>query len=666
MNWNRATKSVVIISTLAAAFTELYLASPSLTGSWPFTIAVSLVAAVAAVRARSVAIRIVLVAIYLAPATFLLVSGVDHPSFEITWIAPLVVILVWDRDAWTWRLPAPLRLPLATWALLVSVSWPILLLREVDFSHWLLTFNEMPSTGGGVSPSEVVIWLSYATLAHNVGLLWIDTLYGWYGGAPNAKFRREIIVPLLTGAGIACVVGAYQGFVDITFLSGHVWPSMNRATGTFMDANAFGTIAALMGPAAVVLAMTARARWSLPVAGLSLILAFLGVWTSGSRSALAALLGSFGVMVYEGWIQSRSSRRPAAGRAILIGVIIAIVAIAALAARSSATATVFHRIPSLIPGLQADTPIEESLWSWWQRNGYGTTAMRMIVEHPLQGVGVGSFHTLVHDYSTLVTNNPPLASDNAQNWYRHLFAELGLLGSLPWIWWCLIFIRRLMTDSATEADRFSIRVLRSPLIAFGLIAMLSMAGQSLTVILTFWTLAYWFLAIREPGSAAAGTDLPTWKWASVIALVVVHASLTLAAARGDLLPRHRAERFGWDYSGGISDLEKGVNGKPGRRWTGLRSINTILVRGRVLKFVGWIDHPDADAHPVHVRLWADDKIVYDGDLKRTDQIHLDISPGAGQKYLILETEISRTFRPSQFGGRDRRDLGLAVQDWQWQ
>ena len=669
--WNRATKTIVITSTMAAALAEWVMAARLWGALWPATI-VATIAAVAAARwARGATLKVVLLLIYLAPAGFLLVNGNDHFSYEIIWIAPLLAILVVDPEAREWSLPAPWQLPLITWALVVSVSWPIVALREFDFSLWLMSVVNVPNTSIGVSPEEVVMWTAYIVLGHNVGLLWIDSLYRWYGRLPIARFRIEIIAPLVAGVAVACAVGIYQGFVDLNFLSGHLWPHMRRAAGTLMDANSFGTIAALMGPAAVVLAIGRGGRWSIVRAGLAMALTFMGVWTSGSRTALAAILVGFAVIVYEGWRQGRATRG-IAPIAIGVAIIAGIVAFA-----GSSTMTVFTRLHSLVPGLEENTTFASAAWALWQRNGYGAAAMRMLVEHPLQGVGAGIFHALVLDYRVLVTN-VPIPPDNAQNWYRHMLAEFGILGSLPMFAWVALFAKTLVTKPAAGADRFTLHVLRSTLLAIGLISLLSMSGQSMTIVLTFWTLVFWFLMARsggaEPsGSALDGSGNPNgwpprdnlWR-AGATALVVVHGALTFAAARGDLLPRNRAARFGWDYSGGISDLEANPDGTPGRRWTGLKSMSTIPVRGKVLKFVGWIDHPDADAQPVHAEVWADGKSVFDGDLKRTDVIRVDIPAREGRKQMVLHTEISRTFRPSQFGRSDRRDLGLALQDWQWQ
>ena len=51
-----------------------------------------------------------------------------------------------------------------------------------------------------------------------------------------------------------------------------------------------------------------------------------------------------------------------------------------------------------------------------------------------------------------------------------------------------------------------------------------------------------------------------------------------------------------------TDLEKDPGGNPiGRRWTMKNSLAVIQVKGKVLKFVAWIDHPDSDVAPVHTR-----------------------------------------------------------------
>ena len=74
----------------------------------------------------------------------------------------------------------------------------------------------------------------------------------------------------------------------------------------------------------------------------------------------------------------------------------------------------------------------------WERFGYGPAAIQMIKEHPIDGVGVGMFHTLVMDFAA--TRGYFIPTDNAQNWFRHILAEFGVVGAIPMFWWCGVLL----------------------------------------------------------------------------------------------------------------------------------------------------------------------------------------------------------------------------------
>ena len=148
--------------------------------------------------------------------------------------------------------------------------------------------------------------------------------------------------------------------------------------------------------------------------------------------------------------------------------------------------------------------------------------------------------------------------------------------------------------------------------------------------------------------------------------------MTTLHAFGDLRPHNRAQRFDWFYRYGYlvtddgADLEADPGGNPiGRRWTMTDSLAVIPVKGKVLKFVAWIDHPDSDLRPVHTRVWADSNLIYEGDLRRTP-LMMDIPATPGRSHMVLETSIDRTWRPSDSGSRDTRELGLSIRDWRWE
>ena len=166
-----------------------------------------------------------------------------------------------------------------------------------------------------------------------------------------------------------------------------------------------------------------------------------------------------------------------------------------------------------------------------------------------------------------------------------------------------------------------------------------------------------------------------WKKEWLIAaavLVAVHAGMTTVDAFGDLRPHNRAQRFDWFYRYGYlvtddgADLEADPGGNPiGRRWTMTDSLAVITVKGKVLKFVAWIDHPDSDAQArAHARLGG-----FEPGLRRRFAAHAvddGHSGDARPTHMVLETSIDRTWRPSDSGSRDTRELGLSIRDWVWE
>lgn len=667
---NQLTKSVVIASTLAAAFVELYLATRLTYPQLFFVVAAAFVVALIAGSLRpGPATAVVLPMSYLAPAAYVIWAGFENYSFEVIWALPLLGLIVSGRDAWRWHLPGQWRWPLVAWALIVAASWPLVFLREVDFNVGILPLHGVANTSIGITPWDAVTAVTYWTLVHNIGLLWFDRLFGWYSDRAE-EFHATVLMPMASALSVACAVGAYQAFVDLRFLNPHLWPHMGRASGTLGDANTFGMIAALWAPASVVMARHWSAPWSIIGCVVGVAIAMVGVLTSGSRTALIAIAFGLAAIAFESvmaWRRAEAVSRPSMKRLapIVAGALILGIVVLVVARGSSITSVVGRGSLGYIPFV-GDLGIRESARDLlWDRYGYGPPAVEMVKEHPWSGTGVGTFHTLVHDFA-VVTNGKNLPPDNAQSWYRHQLAELGLLGSVPWLVWCLWFAVTLFSRTIGRGDRFAIGLLRGSLVGFGFISLMAMPGQSLPVVLTFWVLAFWFATLKNV-PAASQAPWPTAPWAVTLGLVVVYATITFADARGDLRPRNRSMRFGWEYQYGLGIVELGADGEPERRTSrDYRSLSVNPVKGKVLKFVAWIDHPDGDEHPVHVRVWADSRKVYDDDLKRSAAIRLDIPAAPGATHMVIETEISRTWRPRDFGRNDQRTLGLSIRDWVWE
>lgn len=662
---SQLTRAIVIASTVLAAFAETYLATWH---SQPHVIWVSSTSFVAAVaighRLRAVALPAVLAMLYVLPAILIAAGINENFSFDFYWMMPLAGLVLSGPGVQRWSLPARWQWPLVTWAAIVAVSWPIVFLRETDFSLAVLAMNPSNTSAGG-SPLDVNLHVSYLAAANLLGILWIDALCRWYR-ADRERFIREVIYPLAATATLGSAVAIYQGFVDMTFVNRGFWTYMLRVAGTHGDPNKLGAIAAFWAIGGVLIARRFRNPWPIALSALSIVVAIGAVWTSGSRTGLAALIVGLCAATIEVVRSIRFDPRRAV--AAVTGVLV-LGAVVVVALQQASTHTVVQRGSLHYVPFMGDKSIGESANELlWERFGYGPAAIQMVQEHPIAGVGIGAFHTLVRDFGRLrgYDCDDALTPDNAQQWLRHTVAELGVIGTLPVLWWCVL-LAMLMFGRGGE-DRLAVGLIRGALLGFAVASIFGMPAQSAAVLITFWVFVFWLLL--ERGAAAVPSGNSWSKPMAIVAalLVVIHAGATLADARGELWPRHRSVRFGWFYKYGMSELEPDPGGNPvARRWTIMpKSLAMVPVQGKVLKFVAWIDHPDGDERPVRTKVWADGKLVFDGEIKRSAPLFLDIPATPGISHLVLETEIDRLWAPRDYGMPDRRGLGLSIRDWVWE
>ncbi len=672
MTLARLTRVIVIASTVAAAFAEAYLGSvyhPPVLGVG----AAGFVRMLAAGRRwRAAAMPVLLAALYRAPAMMLLAWNARGYEFDAVWILPLLGLILSDRGGLDWSLPRAWSWPLITWALIAGLAWPVVFLREADFAPWILPLQRVSNTSIGIGPWLVDQNVAYFALIHNIGILWIDAVCRWYWGA-RERFRNEVLRGMLAAAGIAGHVAVYQGFVDLGFLNQGFWEDMIRASGTLADANKLGAVAAFWTVGALAYARGGRGQWSAAVGAIGVVLGVTAAWLSGSRTGLAAVVIGVTIAALEALRTLSLDRRRIM---MAVGATLAAGAALVVVLQSASTHTIVQRGTLGYLPFFGDRGIADSANELlWDRFGYGPSAMQMVKEHPVEGVGLGMYHALAYDYGKVI-GRIIRAPDNAQAWWRHNLAELGVLGCLPIMAWLVIFGRSLFARSRA-GDRWLLGMLRGVLIAFFIASLFGVPAQSMAIVVTFWTFVFWFTNEQTAGEPApASQQREPWSRplvAVAAVLIAVHAGMTVTSAFGDLRPYTRAQRWDWYYRYGYytndndgTDLEPDPGGNPiGRRWTMKDSLAVVKVKGKILKFGAWIDHPDTDVEPVHVQVWADSNLVYQGDMRR-DPIFLDIPATPGKTHMVIETAIDRTWRPSDHGSRDRRDLGLSIRDWVWQ
>ncbi len=578
-----------------------------------------------------------------APAALRLLSGREGPVLDLIWMAGLagglMRITPWSR----WMMPFPWSVLIGGWTLALSLGWPVLVAREIGFrvsgfqdAGAINSWSMMPAP-------QAAMWILYVVISQLLGALWFE----WAREARGHPIK--LVHPLWIGATIASVVAVVQGTIDIGFLSTEFWASLRRATGTMLDANSYGMCAALAAPIGF-LGMRALAP-NVPAAAVTVfVVNVAGVWLSGSRTALlCAMVGTGGLLVGM-WRERRLFPRASndAGLWIPIGAAAAIVVI--LLASTASPIERARDIPSGRAGLAA----------LWDRGGYGPIALRMTREYPLTGVGIGSYRTLAPDYWRAMANDA-LPLDNAQNWWRHQIAELGVFGGALIIGFSILVGWRVLTGRDGNADPASAWTVRALLVGLGATSLFGMPTQNPVVLCWFFGLVAWFarLVPEAPRQRDRGPGEARIAWLVATALAIAYAGGHVLLARDSLHPVQRAQRAHRDYVVGAYPREP-LPGTSQFQWTGQESRFFWAAKTPYMAIRFWASHPDIAAQPVHVTVTSPCGVLFDEDLTSDTSMSLGLVVPEGRRTLEADVRVSRTWSPADAGEADHRRLGVGI------
>jgi hypothetical protein len=621
--------------TVRAAAAVAVAASSFSTRRWPRTpVVVATAAAIAPV--------------FLAALTGTAALNVFYTAILAALFGALLPTLARNR----WQLPRSWRFPIVAWALTLSFGWPVMIVREAGLRLGTLRDTGTLDSWALLTTPQVESWILYVAITQLAGILWVDWLFG-SGTLSDPESRiPNPVHGLWIGATLASIVAIAQGTISMSFLNIEPWIGLRRATGTMLDANGYGAVAAVAGPLAFVSLRQLGSRHVRALRAPALAINWAGAWMSGSRTAL--LCGVFGTLLLAYELVRSSARDETASRktwSLLAGVAVVVLV---LAIGAGAIGPI-ERIRT------AGTPVEEL----WTRGGYGSVATRMVRDYPLTGVGIGSFNWIAPDYWRQIANDK-LPFDNAQNWWRHQVAELGFVASLPILFWSVWMAWLVLTRGAGPEKRLETQTLRGLLIGIGAASLVGMPTQNPIVLLMFFACAARF-EILTRGEPVAVHDripnpesrIPVIAWAAAFLIAVGYAGAQLVLARGPLKPLERAARTNRDYITGTYPAEPLPQGQ--FRWTRRRATFALAVQSRHLMIRYHVEHPDVATHPVRLRISTPCQTI-------VDRVFMDMSVDGqalelpeGQTRIVFDTEVSRTWRPTDFGKPDRRELGAAVE-----
>jgi hypothetical protein len=642
----RVTKLFVVGWACAALAAQVWL----LRGAWPglWFLAIAAFTAAAALNAFNArGVSIVLLFAYIYPAVIRLSHGQYHIYFGVLWTAGLLGTITPDAVRSRWHIPPRWRGALVYWAVVIVVSASIGVVRELDFEPSVLMGSGAIQSSFGGGPGFMVSWLIYIGMGLLLGILWFDWLCG-----VALDFESSVALPLAVSAAALAAVSLYQMFVDFSFLNVNVFGGMGRASATMFDANLAGVAAALwVGPGV----LWARRLIGLRafVAAAFVVLLLLAVWASGSRTGVGMVLCTAAVI----GIGLIEHRRTVVGHLRVKHAVTAVVAVVVIAVgafnTNKAVVGPLERLRTGLPTLSSSS-VRAFATELWNRNGYGAAAVGIIMESPWVGVGVGMFHPMVPRFG-VTPGGAPLIADNAQNWYRHQVAEFGLLGSLGWIAWVVLFgpfVLRCRPEEAAGAWG-----VRASLVGFALLSCLGMPSQEPAITITFWTFSFWYVSLVGPPPAASPWPRTAGRIAAALIVVFSFGALVLAATRLRLPNRAVATR---DYfSRGFYQIEP--DGEGGERgWAGRHAVRVIDVPHPWVGLTVGVNHFDIAELPVHAKVWFAGELVIDERLTTTKPIVRYLRVPNGASRAVIETRADRVVRPTDHGGSDPRELGLLV------
>ena len=578
----------------------------------------------------------------LAPAVLLAIAGREGPVVELVWIAGLTGAMLRTISWSKWSIPDGWKPLVGGWALTVCLVWPIIVAREAGFTFdGLFDAGKLVSYYGQVTAQQAIGWTLHVALTQLLGLLWLDLLCALF--RRNPEQTPPVVHGLWIGATLASLVALYQGTVDLSFLNAASWVTQRRATGTLLDANAYGMCAVLAGPIAFIAMRAMRLKQGTTIATLILTVNVIGMWMSGSRTALLAGVAGMLAVGAASWSTSHKvSRRVLPITAASIAVLAAVFL---FAGRTIGPVGRLFELPAGASGR-----LTEYLWT---RGGYGTAALMMIREHPLAGIGLGAYHVFVPDYRVFVGQTLPF--DNAQNWWRHQAAELGMLGGATLFAWSGVLIWKVLFGRTAPRQQFTAMAVRGLLVGLGLCSLLGMPTQSPLVLLWFMLLVAWLtVAISDadvPGLYRNGLVVCSL----AATLSVAYAAAQFVLARSDLSVPARARAFERPLVTGSYGPESGPSGE--FQWTRDEANFYWPVTDRYLVLRLAAPLPDIAQQPVQLTLSTPCATILDLPLRSTDPVTVGLQVQPGQPMVHWTVKVSRTFKP---GAEDNRRLGATV------
>ncbi len=242
---------------------------------------------------------------------------------------------------------------------------------------------------------------------------------------------RLVIVALLLAGASEAIVGLVQFAIGYGPTSFAVGPFM-RAYGNFNQPNALAGYLGMLLPLGI--AFSFRPSRERPFVVAATILIALGVLATLSRGSWVGSILGLGLMAL---LWGPASRRALAGASGVIALVLMLTVAGVLpASLSDRIATVFENFGVFDVRQVELTPANFALV---QRMALWQAGWEMALDNPIVGIGPGNYEAAYPRYFAPGWSEP---LPHAHNYYLNTFAELGIVGLVVFLGFCIaVFVR---------------------------------------------------------------------------------------------------------------------------------------------------------------------------------------------------------------------------------
>jgi len=561
------------------------------------------------------------------------------------------------------KLDYPIFKPMILLSLVIFFSGVVTLLRHLDFFPFFpghfheLVVNVNNVSSGGAIMSCVFTFLNYIT-----GFLFFVVVINT---VKSREFIRKIIIVLASSASISLIFALVQKYYSLKLGNSPFFINMNRLNSTFSDSNSFGLFVSAFIP--VLLGMFFVFKRSFKIFSLVLIGISLFIFPLiGSRSGLLGLFAGiilFVSLVLVDYKKAIRSKLKYVGLFFLI----VILTVSVVLIISGGT-ELYKRLRSDVDLITGENTVGKVMSGRTLLWGF---AVEMIRDYPVTGVGLGSFIIEFPNYMKQMNLRIGL-NDSAENYFLQAGSELGLLGLLLALWIFSEIIKAVRINlrklGKIGGERFMLFGLVSGIAAVFVNFLLHSYIGAFDVKYFFWLLVglvlVFFRGEKEPEEKNVFSHKYKF-WA--FSIVLIFATVHLWNSTHSLSISQTAERFGWEQSFGLYEMEKDEHGfyfKWAKKSAGLSVSN--LRQELVVPIKA--SHPGIERHAVRVKIYLADQKFRKKDLLkelvfRDNQWHRFEYPlqnlSDNRIYLLFETD--RDWQPLKLLGMpDTRRLAVCL------